>query len=149
MKRLYSLCLLAAAVAALPLGASADGFAAVAGIGGNCHFTTESTLGSFTADEAGAVHHGALVPFTSGTSAAIATVDAAGRLSLAYDRASATLRANASTPAAEAAVVALDGRTVLDGTIAEGTLDLSALAHGIYIVRVTDTTASATIKIVR
>ncbi|MCM1067242.1 MAG: T9SS type A sorting domain-containing protein [Muribaculaceae bacterium] len=149
MKRFFAICLLTVGAMALTTGARADGFAALAGTGGNCHFSTASALASYTANEAGAVHHGALVPFIADAAASIGTVSAAGSLSAYYCRESSTLVADACSPEAIATVVALDGRTVLCGTMPEGVLDLGSLAPGIYIVRVADAAATATLKIVR
>ncbi|MBD5233773.1 MAG: T9SS type A sorting domain-containing protein [Bacteroidales bacterium] len=136
-----------AAAAMLPLAAFANGFVAIGGAAEGCHYAVEPTVAAYTASGAASVHHGILAPAAASDPAGIVAVAAPSALSLSFDSASATVSIHGASTSARVTLVAMDGRA-LPATLADGgSISLSNLAKGIYIVRVADGAACATLKI--
>ena len=136
-----------AAATLLPCTALADGFVAVGGAAEGCHYATESTVADYTESYAASIHHGILAPAATSAGAGIVTVTAPTELSLNYNSATRTVTISGAFSAAEVAVVAMDGRSLPCAIADGGSISLSNLAKGIYIVRVADGAACATLKI--
>ena len=149
MNRVIIHSILIAASFALPAAAYADGFVDVGGMAEGCHYASESVVAAYAADGAGTVHHGIIPANVGGDMSGIESVSDTRSISLSYDRATAALFVKGCRHAATLAVTGMDGRTVIRTAAGDGSVDLGSLAPGIYIVRVADTSASASIKIVR
>lgn len=136
-----------ALVAALAVPAAhADGFVAVGGAAAGVHYATEATMSGHGTAAGACVHNGILGPVDPESAAGIGTVATPAALTLAYDAALQTVTIYGASSAARVILVAMDGRN-LPCILTENALSLSNLAKGIYIVRVVDGSASATLKV--
>ncbi len=135
-----------AAAALLPLSAFADGFVAIGGAAEGCHYAAEPTVAAYTASAGALIHHGILSVAADSEGAGVVAVTTPSELSLSYDATGKTVTVLGASSAATSTIVSMDGR-VLPCATAEGTISLSNLAKGIYIIRVADGAACATLKI--
>lgn len=132
-----------AATAATGVGA----FVAIGGESQNCHYALETAVAAHTAGTGMSVHHGVLWFSSKGANSGINDVTVNTGDALTFD--GITLGAAGFGDNARVTVISMDGRTIAETVVIDGTADLSALAKGIYIVRVVDANASAHIKIAR
>ena len=147
MKKNILSAIFAAVAIMMPGAAFADGFVAGGGVAEGCHFATEATVAAHSSTAGGySVHHGMLTPVDPASAAGIGSVAAPSSLSLSYDASTRTVMVLGASSSARVAVVAMDGRNI-NCILTDFTFSLSNLAKGIYIVRVADGDALATLKI--
>ncbi len=147
MKKILLSTVLAAALA-MPAAVRADGFVALGGVAAGIHYATEATMSGHSTDAGAAVHNGILGPVGNNGASGIGNVASPDALALAYDAATETVTVLGASAAARVMLVTMDGRSIIC-ILTENALSLSNLAKGIYIVRVVDGTASATLKVAR
>ncbi len=128
--------------AAMPAGAAAQGFLPYAGAIGNAHYAVEPLAAGFTATDKAVVSHGTL-PAISTYNSGVAAVAARGsEITISYAADGRSLRVAGAKGAARYTVLAIDGRVLATGNLAEPAVDISALASGHYLLCVADTDAA-------
>lgn len=124
--------------AAIPGSAAAQSFLPYAGATGNAHYAIEPLAAGFTATDKAVLSHGSLPAISTYTSGIAAVAVPGSAVSISFSHDGRSLEVSGTAGAARYSVLAIDGRTLASGTLADPRVDISALASGHYLLCVTE-----------
>ena len=123
----------------------AQGFVPCGGYAGNTEFALETVASGFAANESSVLSHG-IISNTDAASSGIIAVESA-TLTAAISADGNTITVQGADGTVRADIFAIDGRAVLSAaTGADGSISLTTLAPGHYIVRISTAVSAPFVK---